>query len=129
MFGSDNSTATVPRRTKFTETNISDWPLPKEVRKRLRKLARLAVQTGSYLLLSGGRYRSLRGSETLPILIELFPVWTEFLMEVESHYIQPNPDADALITSFHLGTVEWMDFCGAEMDRRCGQVVEKLSNG
>ena len=101
------------------QSNIEQWPLPTDERKRLRKIARLAVLAGGAVALALGRFQSLRGDALLPMLRTAYPQWAGYLDEVERRYIQPSADATAELRPFHERTVAWMGWCAAEIERMC----------
>ncbi len=67
--------------------NTTDFSLPNETRQKLRKLARLGVLGGACLLMAQGRFRSLKGVDTIPVLRASYPQWTDFLNETQELYI------------------------------------------
>ena len=73
------------------EENTTDFSLPDEPSLRLRKLGRLAVLGGGYLLMASGSGYTLKGSEVLQLLEEVSPDWQGFLRRtLKSMFIPSN---------------------------------------
>lgn len=98
--------------------NKTDFRLPRTPSHRLRKLARLAVLGGAYLLIGGGELYSFKGADVLPRLKESFPHWRAFLNETEALYISPAPSAtDIEVDAYLSQLVPWVDWIGERLDR------------
>ena len=81
--------------------NKTDFRLPEVLPHRLRKLARLAVLGGAYLLIGDGELYSFKGADVFPLLKARFPQWRAFLNETEALYIFPDPStADSKISDY-----------------------------
>lgn len=90
--------------------NTTDFSLPNETRQRLRKLARLGVLGGACLLMSQGRFRSLKGVDTIPVLKASYPQWTDFLDETRELYIHLTRSSNEKISRYLSLLVKWMDW-------------------
>ena len=97
-------------QTAFTEENVIEWGLPKEPARKLRKLARLAVLGGAYLLMACGEFRSYRARDVLPALAQHHPQWTAFLEQTSRLCVEladaPEKEAEVYLSQL----VSWMDF-------------------
>ncbi|RKU19279.1 hypothetical protein C6500_11305 [Candidatus Poribacteria bacterium] len=97
--------------------NKTDFRLPKVLSHRLRKLARLAVLGGAYLLIGDGELYSFKGADVLPRLKERFPHWCAFLNETEALYISLTPSAtDSEVDTYLSQLVPWMDWIGKQLN-------------
>lgn len=90
--------------------NKTDFSLPEETRQRLRKLARLGVLGGACLLMAQGRFRSLKGVDTIPVLKASYPQWTDFLDETRELYIHLTRSSNERVSRYLLRLVKWMDW-------------------
>lgn len=91
--------------------NKTDFRLPEILPHRLRKLARLAVLGGAYLLIGRGELYSFKGTDVFPLLNSLFPKWCAFLNETEALYIAPDPSTtDSKISAYLSQLVPWVDW-------------------
>lgn len=90
--------------------NTTDFSLPEETRQRLRKLARLGVLGGACLLMAQGRFRSLKGIDTIPVLKASYPQWTDFLDETRELYIHLTPSSNERVSRYLSQLVKWMDW-------------------
>jgi hypothetical protein len=97
--------------------NRTDFSLPDDPRLRLRKLARLGVLGGAWLLAACGEFRSFRGSEVLPPLMKRFSRWSAFLGETARLYLQPVDATTAQVSAYLSELVPWMDWIGAGLAR------------
>ncbi|MYB01199.1 hypothetical protein F4X90_16230 [Candidatus Poribacteria bacterium] len=96
--------------------NKTDFRLPEALPRRLRKLARLAVLSGAYLLIGYGELYSFKGVDVLPSLKSRFPHWRAFLEETETLYISPDPAAtDSKISTYLSQLVSWVDWVGEQL--------------
>ncbi len=96
--------------------NKTDFRLPEALPRRLRKLARLAVLSGAYLLIGYGELYSFKGVDVLPSLKSRFPHWRAFLEETETLYISPYPAAtDSKISTYLSQLVSWVDWVGEQL--------------
>ena len=96
--------------------NKTDFRLPKVLPHRLRKLARLAVLGGAYLLIGRGELYSFKGTDVFPLLNSLFPQWCAFLNETEALYIAPDPSAtDSKISAYLSQLVPWVNWIGEQL--------------
>lgn len=97
--------------------NKTDFRLPQTPSHCLRKLARLAVLGGAYLLIGRGELYSFKGTDVFPLLNSLFPQWCAFLNETEALYIAPHPSAtDSKISAYLSQLVPWVDWIGEQLD-------------
>ena len=97
--------------------NKTDFRLPKTSPRRLRKLARLAVLGGAYLLIGSGELPSFKGTEVLPLVRVRFPQWHAFLDETEALYISPVPSTTGDEINVYLSQlVPWVDWVGKQLD-------------
>lgn len=90
--------------------NTTDYSLPEETRERLRKLARLGVLGGACLLMAQGRFRSLKGNDTIPVLKASYPQWTDFLDETQELYIYLICSSNERVSIYLSRLVKWMDW-------------------
>ena len=98
--------------------NKTDFRLPRTPSHRLRKLARLAVLGGAYLLIRDGELYSFKGADVLPRLETRFPQWRTFLNETEALYISLTPSAtDSEVDAYLSRLVPWVDWIGEQLDR------------
>ena len=96
--------------------NRTDFRLPKIPSHRLRKLARLAVLGGAYLLIGYGESYSFKGADILPSLRLRFLQWCAFLNETEALYIAPDPSAtDSNISAYLSQLISWVDWVGEQL--------------
>ncbi|MCY3551835.1 MAG: hypothetical protein OXN27_17830 [Candidatus Poribacteria bacterium] len=96
--------------------NKTDFRLPKVLPHRLRKLARLAVLGGAYLLIGDGESYSFKGTDIFPLLNSRFPHWRVFLNDTERLYIFPDPSAtDSKISAYLSQLVPWVDWVGEQL--------------
>lgn len=95
--------------------NTTDFSLPEEPRQRLRKLARLGVLGGACLLMARGRFRSLKGVDTIPVLKASYPQWTDFLNETEELYIHLATSSSERVSKYLSQLVKWMDWIEEEL--------------
>ena len=97
--------------------NKTDFRLPKTPSHRLRKLARLAVLGGAYLLIADGALYSFKGVEVFPRLKARFPHWHTFLNETEMLYISQDPSAtDNEINAYLSQLVPWVNWVAEQLD-------------
>ncbi len=96
--------------------NKTDFQLPKAPSRCLRKLARLAVLGGAYLLVGCGESYSFKGTDILPLLKARFPQWCAFLNETEALYISLDSSAtDNRISAYLSQLVPWVDWIGEQL--------------
>jgi hypothetical protein len=95
--------------------NPTDFQLPEDPSRRLRKLARLGVLGGACLLMALRRFRSYRGIHVIPPLEGLFPQWKPFLRETEALYIHPAIPTAEQVTDYLSDLAGWMDWIGAQL--------------
>lgn len=95
--------------------NTTDFSLPEETRLRLRKLARLGVLGGACLLMAQGRFRSLKGIDTIPVLRESYPQWTDFLNETRELYIHLTRSSNERASIYLSRLVKWMDWIEGQL--------------
>lgn len=89
--------------------NKSDFSLPIKPHLRLRKLARLAVLGGGYLLIAQNEFHSFKGKDILPMLKHQLPQWRRFLSETERLYITlTTTNSEAAI--YEQQTVKWIEW-------------------
>ena len=97
--------------------NKTDFHLPQAPPRLLRKLARLAILGGAYLLIGRGGSYSLKGAEILPLLKACCPHWRAFFDETETLYISLNPSvSEGEISSYLSRLVLWMDWVGEQLN-------------
>ena len=97
--------------------NKTDFHLPKDSPRLLRKLARLAILGGAYLLIGRGELYSFKGAEILPILNAHCPDWQSFFDETKVLYISLNPSVTEREISHYLSQlVLWMDWVGKQLN-------------
>lgn len=95
--------------------NRTDFDLPDEPSLRLRKLARLAVIGGAYLLMACGEFRSYRGADVIPSLDKRFPQWSTFLNETRALYIRHVSPTAEQVSAYLSKLVTWMDWIGGQL--------------
>lgn len=95
--------------------NRTDFSLPDDPPMRLRKLARLGVLGGAWLLAAHGGFCSFRGSDTLPLLRQRYPHWSAFLTETMRLFIQPTNATPVQVLEYLTELVSWMDWIGAQL--------------
>ena len=95
--------------------NKTDFSLPDETRLKLRKLARLSVLGGACLLMAQGRFRSLKGVDTIPVLKTSYPQWTDFLDETEELYIHLTHSSNERVSIYLSQLVKWMDWIEGQL--------------
>lgn len=103
--------------TAHARENVEEWPLPVDASLRLRKLARLAVLGGAYLLMAHDRFCSFRGADVLPALEAQWPQWTAFLQETERLYKLPTAATPESVGEYLSQLVPWMDWAGEEISQ------------
>lgn len=92
------------------DQNKTDFDLPNLPLPRLRKLARLAVLGGGYLLMAKGEFRSFKGSDVLPSLLNALPDWKPFLEQTAGLYVLPPAAAPEHIVEYLARLTPWMDW-------------------
>ncbi len=100
------------------EENTTDFSLPEETSLRLRKLGRLAVLGGGYLLMASGSRYSLKGSEVLPLLEEVSPDWQGFLRRTSEIYVHPVQPSENEVDEYLSQLVEWMEWIKDQMQEK-----------
>ena len=95
--------------------NKTDFSLPEDTRQRLRKLARLGVLGGACLLMAQGRFRSLKGVDTIPVLKASYPQWTDFLNETQELYIHLASSSNERVSIYLSQLVKWMDWIEGQL--------------
>lgn len=96
--------------------NKTDFHLPKTPAQRLRKLARLAIIGGAYLLIGYGKLYSFKGLEVLPALKARLPAWRSFFDETAGLYINLDLSAtEEKIAGYLPRLVLWMDWVGLQL--------------
>ena len=101
--------------TGLKKENTTDFSLPDETQQRLRKLARLGVLGGACLLMAQGRFRSLKGVDTIPVLKASYPQWTGFLDETQELYIHLTHSSNERVSIYLSQLVKWMDWIEEEL--------------
>ena len=102
------------------EENTTDFSLPDEPSLRLRKLGRLAVLGGGYLLMARRGGFSLKGSEVLPLLEEAFPDWRGFLRRTSEIYVHPIKPSEREVEEYLSHLVEWMEWIEDQLQVKSG---------
>lgn len=102
------------------EENTTDFSLPDEPALRLRKLGRLAVLGGGYLLMASGGGYSLKGSVVLPLLEEVSPDWRGFLRRTSEIYVHPVHPSESEVDEYLAQLVEWMEWIEDQMQVKSG---------
>ena len=102
------------------EENTTDFALPDEPSLRLRKLGRLAVLGGGYLLMARGGGYSLKGSEVLPLLEEASPDWRGFLRRTSEIYVHPIKPSEREVEEYLSYLVEWMEWIEDQLQVKSG---------
>jgi hypothetical protein len=92
-----------------------EWALPAGPALRRRKLARLAVLGGAYLLMAEGRFRSYRGRDVLPALSAAYPRWADFLAETERLYVSVRVAGRQDLDEYLATLMPWMDWIGQQL--------------
>ncbi len=85
-----------------------DFKLPNTSFLRLRKLARLGVLSGAYLLAARGEFQSYKVKEVLPLLKQLFPQWADFLDETNALAIKLNVATAEQVDDYCTQLIKWM---------------------
>jgi predicted nucleotidyltransferase len=104
--------------TPEAEDELRQWPLPKPEHLRLRKLARMAVLGGAYLLMAQNRFVSYKGADILPVLQGELRDWNSFLKATEDLYVVPkdtNVTPRAMSEYIHR-LVAWMDWVAEQLE-------------
>lgn len=97
--------------------NRTDFMLPTDPARRLRKLARLAVLGGACLLMAERRFRSFRGRDVLPALAASHDGWAGFLDRTQGLYVHLAADASPGRTDAYLAElVEWLAYVQHGLD-------------
>lgn len=97
--------------------NKTDFRLPQTPPLRLRKLARLAVLAGAYLLIGYGESYSFKGTDILPTLKTRFANWGAFLYKTETLYISPDASVtDSKISAYLFQLVLWVDWVEEQLN-------------
>ncbi|MBV9849022.1 MAG: hypothetical protein JO250_04960 [Armatimonadetes bacterium] len=104
------------RLTAYTAENVTEYPLPADAALRLRKLARLGVLGGAYLLMGRGQFRSFAGADVLPPLMAQFPEWTSLLSETERLYVSLSVATSKDVSSYLTLLIPWMDHIGRQLE-------------
>ncbi len=102
------------------EENTTDFSLPDEPSLRLRKLGRLAVLGGGYLLMASGGGYSLKGSVVLPLLEEASPDWRGFLRRTSEIYVHPIKPSEREVEEYLSYLVEWMEWIEDQLQGMSG---------
>ncbi len=97
-------------------TNRSDFDLPNDPSLKLRKLARLAVIGGAYLMMSQGKYKSGKGADIFPFLIATQPEWADFLKHTQSIYITPISTTATEVREYAIKLVSWLEWVQEQVD-------------
>lgn len=90
--------------------NATDFTLSDDPALRFRKLARLAVLGGGYLLWAEGLSHSLEGSVALPILKQRHRQWSGFLEQTASRYIEPAEATPEQAGAYAKQLLNWMEW-------------------
>lgn len=97
--------------------NKTDFRLPQTPPLRLRKLARLAVLAGAYLLIGYDESYSFKGADILPMLKTRFPNRCAFFNETEALYLSPDSSAtDSEISMYLSQLVPWIDWVEEQLN-------------
>jgi hypothetical protein len=97
--------------------NRTDFSLPNDPPLRLRKLARLAVLGGAYLLAGLGEFRSFRGADVIPALERRFPEWTGWLEETRGLYIDPRETTPEEVAAYLSKLLTWLDWIKPQLEQ------------
>jgi hypothetical protein len=95
--------------------NRSNFELPKEPSLKCRKLARLAVLGGAYLLMSQGRYKSDTGADVFPLL-KPDAQWADFLDCTRIHYINPIETTPEQVDEYSKKLVSWLEWVELQLN-------------
>ena len=99
------------------EENRTDFSLPDEPPLRLRKLARLGVLGGAYLLMAQGQTRSYTGTVVIPVLEKTCPKWKAFLTKTRGSYIRlTDPTTNDEVSEYLSQLVEWLDWIKTQLE-------------
>jgi predicted nucleotidyltransferase len=96
--------------------NKTDFSLPHEPARRLRKLARLGVLSGACLLMAKGRFQSFRGTDILPAIGDSFPEWGGFLDKTRRFYIHITEPTNHEMSEYLSQLVEWVDWVKSQLE-------------
>lgn len=108
--------------TPEAEAELRQWPLPKGEKMRLRKLARLGVLGGAYLLMAQNRFVSYKGGDVLPVLQEELPEWKAFLTATEALYVVPGDALSHDLSEYLPRLVAWMDWAADRLERETDRI-------
>ena len=97
------------------EQNRTDFELPADPSRRLRKLARLSVLGGACLLMAQGRFQSYKGTDVLPALTSSGPEWARFLERTRALYIVPVETTAAEVDEYTAELVAWLEWIGEQL--------------
>ena len=95
--------------------NRSDFELPGEPSLKLRKLARLSVLGGAYLLMAQGHYKSDKGTDVFPLLARN-EEWSNFLDYTRRVYITPTATTSAEVDEYATKLVAWLEWVQKQLD-------------
>ena len=95
--------------------NSTDFRLPSDPSRKLRKLARLAVLGGACLLMAQGRFQSYKGADVLPLLTAICPERAQFLDRTRSLYITPIATTPTEVDEYTTELVSWLQWVGEQL--------------
>lgn len=87
-----------------------DFKLPVEPRLRLRKLARLGVLGGAYLLMGQRRFQSYKWTAVLPPIAARYPRWNGFLQETAGLCVNLSPHGSDSHFDYPYRLMAWLDW-------------------
>ena len=96
--------------------NRTDFSLPNEPPLRLRKLARLGVLGGAYLLMAQEQTLSYKGTVIIPVLEKTYPQWHCFLVKTRGLYIHLTDPTNDAVSEYLSQLVEWLDWIKTQLE-------------
>jgi len=104
--------------------NPTDFSLPSEPFLRVRKIARLAVLGGAYLLMHRGEFHGFAGEYVIGDLAESNPQWRAFLSRTADLYVSPPAEAAGDLHGYTAATLEWMNWIDSQMKEASNRALQ-----
>ncbi|GMV80577.1 MAG: hypothetical protein AMXMBFR7_17610 [Planctomycetota bacterium] len=100
-----------------------EFKLPAEPRLRLRKLARLGVLGGAYLLMGQHRFQSYKWTAVLPPIAARFPRWNGFLQETAGLCVNLTPLGADGHFDYPYRLMAWLDWVQEGLNAEMAKVA------